>query len=70
MKCVNIRMNGATIKKINKYISKCMPVFYKHNVAPACFGQSCGHPQWGALQRMDTSSALQRMDTSKYYKSL
>jgi len=38
-----------------------MIVFYKHIVAPTCFGQSCCHPQGGALQRMDTS---------RYYKSL
>jgi hypothetical protein len=40
---------------------KCMKVYYKHIIPPTCFGHSCGHPEGGALQRMDTS---------RYYKSL
>ena len=49
------------------------------NIPPTCFGHLCGHPQGGALQRIDTSryynslcadDALQRIDTSRYYNSL
>ena len=34
---------------------------YIHSMPPTCFSHSCGHPQVGALQRIDTS---------KYCKSL
>jgi len=32
-----------------------MKVYFQHNIPPTCFGHSCGQPQGGALQRMDTS---------------
>jgi len=40
---------------------ECMKVYYAHRIPPTCFGHSCGHLQWGALQRIDTL---------KYYRSL
>jgi len=27
-------------------------LYYKHNMAPTCFGHSCGHPKGGALRRI------------------
>jgi hypothetical protein len=37
-----------------------MKVYYKHSIPPTYFGHSCGNPQGGVLQRMDTF---------RYYKS-
>jgi len=30
-------------------------LYYKHSIPPTRFGHSCGHPQEGALQKMDIS---------------
>ena len=37
-----------------KSAHKCIKI-YIHSMPPTCFGHSCGHPQVGALQRIDTS---------------
>jgi len=37
---------------------------YMHIMPPTCFGQSCGHPQGDALQRMDTSKYCKSFWTS------
>jgi len=40
---------------------KCIKVSSKDNMPATCFSHTCGHPQGGALQRMDIL---------RYYKSL
>jgi len=48
-----------TMKTTNAH--KFIKVSSKSNMPPTCFSNTCGHPQGGALQRMDIS---------RYYKSL
>jgi len=37
----------------HKYIKVCYIIlYYKPSIPPTCFGHSCSHPQWGALQRI------------------
>ena len=44
-------------------VYKCVRVpyivlYYIHNIPPTCFGQTCGHPQGGAVKRMYYESFL------------
>jgi len=44
---------------------KCIQVYYVINliIPPTCFDHSCGHPQEGALQRMDMSRCYESLWT-------
>jgi len=39
---------------------KCKKVYYTHRIPPTYFGHSCGHLDWGSLQRLYIS---------KYYRN-